>query len=72
MDKTLNDAGEAVSKLADRIDAMAKRRRNDLEGYMSGGTFHPIRGTEGYSRNQAGESKTGRYSVSKSGSLRRK
>lgn len=40
---------------ADRSHEDDISRADDLEGYMAGGEFHPIRGSKGYKRSTAGE-----------------
>lgn len=40
-------------------------KRNDVEGYEEGGEFHPIRGSKGYSRSEAGEGRKSRKKKSR-------
>ncbi len=42
-------------ELADAAVEMASKHAEDLEGYMAGGEFHPIRNSKGYKRSAAGE-----------------
>ena len=49
--KTKDDAEEAMKKYAEENGCKVE----DLEGFMAGGTFHPIRGSKGYSGWTAGD-----------------
>jgi hypothetical protein len=48
----INDAAPYARDKAGRWQAM---RAKDIEGFMAGGSFHPIRGSKGYTKKAAGE-----------------